>query len=157
MTCQFQPATVAELETVLELVRAYYELDGIRFEAPRIRRALTELLTTPALGGAWLIREDQSLLGYFVLTFGFDLEFGGRQATVTELYLTPSGRGRGIGTRTLLFVEETLRELGIGAFELQAERSNIEALAFYAKFGMKTHDRIPLSKEIPRAPRVSTK
>ena len=149
MTLQFQRAHLADVETVLELVRAYYAFDGIHFEPLRVRRGLVELLTTPTLGGAWLIQEDQSVLGYFVLTFGFDLEFGGRQATVTDFYLAATHRRRGVGTRALLFIEETLRELGIGVFELQAEHDNTEALAFYEKFGMTAHARTALSKEIP--------
>jgi GNAT superfamily N-acetyltransferase len=151
MTLQFQRTSSAHLDTLLGLVQAYYEFDGIRFDASRIRRALRELMTTPALGGAWLIQEDGAVVGYFVLSFGFDLEFGGRQATLSELYLVPGQRRRGIGTRALQFVEQTLRELGIEALELQAEQDNSEALACYAKFGMKAHARIPLSKEIPSA------
>ena len=72
-------------------------------------------------------------------------------ATVTELYIEPMSRRGGIGTATLLFVEGLLREEGIEAFELQVERRNAEARSFYEKFGMEAHDRIPLSKRIPRA------
>ena len=42
--------------------------------------------------------------GHFVLSFGFDIEFGGRQATLTELYLEERARGRGFGAG---FVAET--------------------------------------------------
>lgn len=151
MTLHFQRTNFEHVETLLGLIQAYYEFDGIRFDAARIRRALLELLATPALGGAWLILDEQAVIGYFVLSFGFDLEFGGRQATLTELYLVPGQRRRGVGTRALRFVEQTLSELGIGALELQAEQDNAEALACYLKFGMQAHARIPLSKEIPTA------
>ena len=90
-------------------------------------------------------------IGYFVVTFGFDLEFGGRQATLTELYVVPERRRMGVGRATLLFVEDTLRALGIGVFELQAEIENHAARAFYRAFGMQEHARVPLSKRI--APR----
>ena len=148
MIVSFQRATLDDADTLLEFVGAYYQLDGIAFERQVVRRGLAELLANPSLGGALLIRWADVSVGYFVLTFGFDLEFGGRQATITDLYLAPDYRHRGIGTRTLTFVEETLRALGIRAFELQVERDNAEALAFYAKFGMQAHARIPLSKEV---------
>jgi ribosomal protein S18 acetylase RimI-like enzyme len=151
MTLHFQRTNFEHVETLLGLIQAYYEFDGIRFDAARIRGALLELLATPALGGAWLILDEQAVIGYFVLSFGFDLEFGGRQATLTELYLVPGQRRRGVGTRALQFIEQTLSELGIGALELQAEQDNTEALACYLKFGMQAHARIPLSKEIPTA------
>jgi ribosomal protein S18 acetylase RimI-like enzyme len=78
----------------------------------------------------------------------FDLEFGGRQATITELYIIPEHRRLGVGRATLLFVEDTLRLLGISVFELQVERDNHAARAFYRAFGMHEHGRVPLSKRI---------
>jgi GNAT superfamily N-acetyltransferase len=148
MIVSFQRATPDDADALLEFVGAYYRLDGIAFQPQLVRRGLAELLTTPSVGGAWLIRGDDVSVGYFVLTFGFDLEFGGRQATITDLYLAPEYRRRGIGARALTFVEETLRALGIRAFELQVERDNTQALTFYAKFGMQAHARIPLSKQV---------
>jgi ribosomal protein S18 acetylase RimI-like enzyme len=136
----------------MPLVQAYYEHDGIAFDAAVVRRGLGELLANTSLGGAWLIfdGESASAIGYFVLTFGFDLEFGGRQATITELYLIPERRRSGVGRAALSFVEETLRSLGIHAFELQVESDNHAARAFYRAFGMREHARIPLSKRIAR-------
>jgi ribosomal protein S18 acetylase RimI-like enzyme len=55
----------------------------------------------------------------------------------------------GLGTQTLKFVEGVYRELDLGALELQVERDNLRARAFYKKLGFKSHDRIPLSKELP--------
>ena len=149
MNVQFQAASPDDIETLLNLVRAYYDHDEIHFDASSVRRGLAKLLGTPSLGAAWLIVDGGSLLGFFVLTFGFDLEFGGRVATVTEFYLKPPHRRKGVGTRTLTFIEETLRALGIGAFELQAEQRNGNALAFYRSFGMEAHARVPFSKRVP--------
>ena len=151
MSPTFQHASRADTDLLLELVRALYEFEGIAFEVERIRRGLAELMANPHWGGAWLIRCSGAVVGYFVLAFGFDLEFGGRQATVTELYLTPESRRAGTGTATLLFVEATLRELGIGEYELQADRANVAALAFYRRFGFHIFDRVPMSKSVPMA------
>ena len=149
MSPSFRRASSADTELLLELVRAFYEFEGIAFGAERIRKGLAELSANPELGGAWLIQRAQAVLGYFVLTFGFDLEFGGRQATVTELYLVPESRRAGTGTATLHFIEATLRDLGIAEYELQADRANVAALAFYQRFGFRVHDRVPMSKPVP--------
>ncbi len=149
MNLTFQRAGSANIELLLGLVRAFYEFEGIAFDVQRIRQGLAELMANPALGGAWMIERRGAVLGYFVLSLGFDLEFGGRQATVTELYLVPEGRRAGTGTAALLFIEATLRELGIGEYELQADRSNVAALAFYRRFGFHAHDRVPMSKSVP--------
>lgn len=149
MTVTFHRATADDVDAVLALIAKYYAFDGIRFDEPRVSRGLLDLIENPTFGGAWLIRESKSIAGYFVLTYGFDLEFGGRQATLTDLYLEPPFRRSGVGTTTLRFVEATLQELGIGALELQVERSNAASLALYEKHGFQAHDRIPMSKEVP--------
>ncbi len=144
----FRSAAAADRDILLPLIRAYYEHDAIPFDADATRRGLDELLADARLGGAWLILDGELPIGYFVMTFGFDLEFGGRQATVTELYVISERRRLGVGTAVLRFVEDTLLELGIGAFELQVKIDNHAARAFYRAFGMQEHARVPLSKRI---------
>ncbi|MGA7121918.1 MAG: GNAT family N-acetyltransferase [Polyangiaceae bacterium] len=150
-TFQIQQAQRTDLETVLGFVRAYYEHDGIAFDAKAVRRGLGELLADASIGGAWLVSTAEAVVGYFVLTYGFDLEFGGRQATVTELYVAPEHRRRGAGAAALRFAEGLLRQRGIGTLELQVGRGNAAARAFYAALGFEQHARIPLSKRIAPA------
>lgn len=150
MSFSIRSAGLSDLETLVDFVKAYYRHDGIAFDADAVRRGLEELLRDRTLGGAWLVTSGGADAGYFVLTYGFDLEFGGRQATVTELYIAPDHRRKGAGLAALRFVEEVLAAEGIAAFELQVERDNAPARAFYAAFGMVEHARIPLSKAVPR-------
>ena len=42
-------------------------------------------------------------VGYLVLTLGYSLEYGGRDAFIDEVYIRSSYRGRGIGTAALTF------------------------------------------------------
>lgn len=92
----FIQAGPADLERVLAFIKAYYEFDGILFKASEIKRGLEALLGNFSLGKVWLIRSNQKDVGYAILTFGYDLEFGGRQATVTELYITVHYRRLGL-------------------------------------------------------------
>ena len=101
-------------------------------------------MSTPSV----IIARGGEPIGYFVLTYGFDLELGGRQATVTELYLRPVARRSGIGTTAIDFIEQHLTEHRITAYELQVEGDNTEARSFYTKHGFRSHDRIPLTKYI---------
>lgn len=143
---EFVRAKAEHAATLLKFVRAYYEFDGIAFDRDSVARGITELIANPSLAEAWLIQDGSELVGHFVLAFGFDLEFGGRQATLTELYLEPHARGRGLGSATLRFAEERLRELGIRTLELQAEHDNTDALRFYERAGFVRETRIPLTK-----------
>jgi len=133
-------------ETLLESVRAYYAFDGIRFEGNRVRAAIQRLLESPAFGEAWLVNDQGDFVGHFVVTFGFDLEFGGRQATLTELYLKECARGRRLGSAVLGFVQERLTAVGIHTLELQAKNDNIEARRFYERAGFVAEARVPFTK-----------
>ena len=93
--------------------------------------------------------------GYIMVTFGFDLEFGGRQATITELYVRPEHRGKGLGRMALGYVEEFVRRRGVQALELQVTRGNSRAYDFYTSCGFQGYDRIPMSKRLKRAPLFS--
>ena len=142
----FVRALPEHTETLLASISAYYVFDGIRFEAERVRAAIRLLLESPALGEAWLIRDQANFVGHFVLSFGFDIEFGGRQATLTELYLEESARGRGFGSAALGFVQDRLTSFGIRTLELQAEVDNVEAQRFYKRAGFAAETRVPFTK-----------
>lgn len=144
----FHQATFGDVDAILPLIRSYYDFDKIPFDEATIRRAVGELLADASLGEAWLLRDGKASVGYFVLTFGFDLEFGGRQATLTDLYVAPSHRRRGLASEAIHLAENVLAKRGIGALELQVERDNAEAFAFYRRLGFEEHDRAPLSKRI---------
>ena len=142
----FHPAGAEDAPAVLALIREYYAFDQIAFDPDIVQPALTQLLADASLGRVWLIRQQETNVGYLILTFGFDLEVGGRHATVTDLYLQPQARQQGLGTAALTLVEQTCRALGIRAFELQVAGTNRAAQGFYEKFGMTKHDRVPMSK-----------
>ncbi|MBV8891732.1 MAG: GNAT family N-acetyltransferase [Acidobacteria bacterium] len=148
MNPEFIEASLSEVERILLLIKAYYLFDGIPFGTDEVRSALEVLLGDPSLGRIWLIRLDQVDAGYITLTFGYDLEFGGREATVTEFYLREEYRRIGIGTKAFGFLEEKCRTWGLAALELQVERDNVQAQRFYRKLGFRAHNRIPLSKRL---------
>lgn len=139
-------ATVGDLETLLEFIKAYYKLDGIPYRRRKIRNALRVLLKRPSLGRVWIICDGHRAVGHAILTFGFDLEFDGRQATITELFVADEYRSRGLGSKMIKVIERTCRQLGIGALELQVERDNVRAQSLYRKLGFRLHDRNPMSK-----------
>ena len=139
-------ANFTDIETLLEFVKAYYDFDEIPYQAKRIRSAIVILLNDPSLGRVWIIRYGRKAVGHAILTFGYDLEFNGRQATITELFIAPAYRSRRLGSKMITRIEGTCRQLGIGALELQVERDNVRAQSLYRRLGFRAHDRIPMSK-----------
>ena len=101
MNVNFKPATVADLELLVGFMRALYAHDEIAFNEAIARRATVELLNDETKGRVWLVEADGEQVGYVVLTYGYSLEFHGRDALVDELFLTETARGRGLGRRGL--------------------------------------------------------
>jgi ribosomal protein S18 acetylase RimI-like enzyme len=144
-------ATPADLEAVLALHRDFFAEDGYAFREEESRANLALLLDDPGLGRVFVLDDldgGGTVAGYLVLTFGFSLEFHGRNAVVDELYIAPGHRGRGLGTKALAAAEAACRELGIRAIHLVVERYKTEAQALYRRVGFVAYDRDIMSKEI---------
>ncbi len=145
---RFDPARPGDYRFLRDSIAAYFAYDGIRFDESRVEAGLQALLATPSLGQAWVARVGGRPVGYAIIGFGFDLEFGGRQATLTDLYLEPGRRGQGLGKAFLEEIERFCAARGVGAIELQVEADNPEALALYASRGFVRHTRLPMSKRL---------
>jgi GNAT superfamily N-acetyltransferase len=81
-----------------------------------------------------------------VLTFGYSLEFHGRDAFVDELYLQEGARGRGTGRQALEFLAGVCSDLGVRALHLEVVRGNEAAQRLYRGFGFEDHDRYLMTK-----------
>src|SRR5262245_59891491 len=86
---EFRRARIADTAQLLGLIRTYYRFDHIRFRAGTIEPALRKLLRRRSLGRNWIMRDGAKPVGYFVLTFNYDLEFGGFEGIVTDLFILP--------------------------------------------------------------------
>jgi ribosomal protein S18 acetylase RimI-like enzyme len=134
----------------LSMMRALEETDPgtTPFDERRRRVSFEEFLTEAASGRAWLIFEGEELAGYVILTLGFSFEYRGREAFIDELYLDERFRGRGIGRRTMEFVEEEARKLGVNAIHLEVTPGNAAAVALYRRVGFADHERWLLTKKL---------
>ena len=144
----FVSAIPRDLNRVVALIKKYYRFEGIPFNRSLVENGVKTLLTGRSLGSVWMIRIGKAVAGYCILTYGYDIEFGGRIGTVTDLYIVPKYRRCGLGRKTLEFIEATCLKKGFRALELQVTRGNIRARKFYRALGFTGHDRIPQSKEL---------
>ncbi len=148
MSLKIIPAEATDMEVLVVFMRAFYAHESLHFDEPAARHAMQLLLGNPFFGRLFLLEWDGEKVGYTVLTFGFSLEFHGRDAFVDELYIGENHRGRGIGKQTLDFLAEVCRAEGIAALHLEVERANTIAQEVYRKQGFKDHDRYLLTKWI---------
>jgi ribosomal protein S18 acetylase RimI-like enzyme len=134
------------------MMRALEEADPgtTPFDEHRRRVIFGEFLAEVTSGRAWLIFEGENLAGYVILTLGYSFEYRGREAFIDELYLDERFRGRGIGRRTMEFVEEEARKLGVNAIHLEATPGNDAAVALYRRVGFVDHERWLLTKTLTK-------
>lgn len=138
------PENLAELAPRSRALNAHEDiaLDPVIHEA-----ALDQLLRTPALGGAWLIERDGAVIGYAITTYGYDLEFNGRDATLTELWIDPEARGSGAGGEVLALLEPELRACGVHALHLQVRPEN-PAFRLYQRSGFIASPRTVMTRRL---------
>jgi ribosomal protein S18 acetylase RimI-like enzyme len=141
-------ARATDGKQLLQMMADFSLGEGIAPDLRRLRTALGRLLRETELGRVWLILEAGEVVGYAVLTFGYDLEFMGRDAFLTELYVRKELRGRGIGRRALALVERQAVRLQARAVHLMVRAENIRAFTLYASAGYEAPRRVMLSRLI---------
>ena len=111
--------------------------------------ALRVLLADISLGAVWLLEHEGRIAGYAIVTFGFDLEWGGRDAWLTELWINTEARGEGLGRAALAAVEREAARLGAHALHLMVRHENVRARGLYQSAGFEAPRRETLTKRLP--------
>lgn len=153
-------ASPADLPAILPRTRALNAHEGIDVAPTALEAALRNLLAEPAHGGVWLIENAAAaasptaphdsaaaVVGYAIVTFGYDLEFAGRDAWLTELWVDEPARGTGAGTAALDQLDAELRPLGVRALHLQVRPEN-PALRLYERAGFERSPRYVLTRKL---------
>jgi GNAT superfamily N-acetyltransferase len=135
MLVAFRPCGPKDHPTLLKFVIEYYRFDKIPFDRQSLSKGLSTLLRNLSQGQAWLMESHKKPVGYAVLTYNFDLEYGGVEGMLTDLYVSKRFRNRGIGSLALYEIEDFCRERGIPNIELQILHRNPHAETFYRKAG----------------------
>src|SRR5690242_10517218 len=101
---------VATLDDLAEIVPRSQQLcahESIKISDELLEAALRQLLGDASLGAVWLI-EDADVIGYAIVTYGYDLEFSGRDSYLTEIWIDEPARGQGSGTQALAALGDEL-------------------------------------------------
>ncbi|MDV3349735.1 GNAT family N-acetyltransferase [Leptolyngbyaceae cyanobacterium CCMR0082] len=133
MHYRLQLASTDNLQQLLPLVEAYHEFERIHMTGKNRKQAIHGLLSDSSLGGIWLIVVDIAIAGYIALTFGYSIEFGGKDAFIDEFYIRPEFRGKGLGKQTLRQIQQEAKALDIHALHLEVAASNTRAQHLYAQ------------------------
>jgi ribosomal protein S18 acetylase RimI-like enzyme len=141
----------SDLPELLKMMAAFNREDRVHWRRERVLPAVRRLLGDRRLGRILvLVGGLGELRGYAVATFGYELEYAGRDAFLTELFVRPRYRGIGEGRRLLREITETVRESGAAAMHLAVWPDNRPARRLYESAGFAAIPRVVLSKRLAR-------
>jgi ribosomal protein S18 acetylase RimI-like enzyme len=150
-------ARLTDVAPLLTLMGPFNRGEGIAWRPKRVADALRRLLHDARLGAVIVAEQADSgaLVGYAVATLNYDLEFAGPDAFVTELYVRPKSRARGLGSRLLAAVTDQMLAAGAGALHLLVRPENRAARVLYEKAGFAEVPRVMMTRSFPgrRGPR----
>jgi ribosomal protein S18 acetylase RimI-like enzyme len=146
MAFRLRSATLDDVALVLPRTRALNDHEGITISDAALETALRGLLADPRLGGVWIV-EDVAVVGYAIVTFGYDLEFSGRDAYLTELWIDEPARGHGAGSAVLELLDPELRARGVHALHLQVRPDN-PAMRLYERSGFVRSPRAIMTRRL---------
>ena len=133
-----QPAEMDDLPTLLHFVESYHNFENLAFDKKAVTATLSTLITAKELGRIWLIKMDNSPIGYLALYFGYSIEYLGRDAFIDEFYLESAYRNQGIGRRVLNWLGNEAPKVGLNAIHLEVARNNNHARYLYETSGFKS-------------------
>jgi len=141
------PVGPGDADELLTLARAFHAEDGHPLDADG-ERAVREVCDGHPLACGFLVRRGGSTAGYLVLTLGYGVEYGGADAFLDDLYLTPESRGQGLGAAVMAAVDAEARRLGARAVHLVVAPGNERAQRLYRRSGFEGSDWRVMTKRL---------
>lgn len=137
MLVSFRSCGPKDHVALLKLAMAYNRFEKNQANRKSLGQGLAILLRNPSQGKIWLMEDHKKPVGYALLTYNFELEYGGAEGVLRDLFVEKKYRNRGIGSLALYEIEDYCRERGMRAFQLQLPRRNKSAEVFYRKAGFR--------------------
>jgi GNAT superfamily N-acetyltransferase len=154
MPISIHRAAPNDLDSLFLLMR-HMQMDdpwSVPFEELIVRKNLSELLQNPLFGVIFLALDEQTPIAYLIVCFDYSLEYRGKGAWIDELFVEPTYRGQGLGTRLLELAETASGENGAQTLHLEVSHGN-RAVELYRRRGFIDHQRYLMTKWLqPPAP-----
>jgi diamine N-acetyltransferase len=145
MNPKFLLATTEDIPTILILMEKFYAIDRYPFDKETAERCLREFIGQQNLGRIWILKLEERIIGYFVVTFGYSFEYKGRDAFGDEGFIEEAYRHKGFGKMAADFLLQELKKEKISALHLEVEKHN-PAKRLYSRFGFKDSGRILMTR-----------
>jgi ribosomal protein S18 acetylase RimI-like enzyme len=137
----FKPLENSAIQIILSMMRDFYAIDNYLIDIETSKKLFQEFISDEKLGKAWLIFNENEIVGYVILTFIFSFEYKGKIAFLDELYIKETARGKGIGKQTVQFIQNEALELDLKLIYLEVENHNQNAQKLYLANDFEIHNR----------------
>ncbi len=131
-----EAATVADVPTILRLIRALAEYERLSHEVVATEDSLRAALFGERPGAECLIaREDGEPVGFALYFHNFSTFLSRRGLYLEDLFVEPAQRGKGYGKALLQRLAQIAVERGCGRLEWSVLDWNAPAIGFYESLG----------------------
>lgn len=138
---QFRVAKGQDHEQLLALMLQFSLEVGAPLTEQHISNALSPLLLDRNLGEVW-VAERELLIGYLVISWGWGIESGGREALIDEVFVTSSERENSIASSLVNAAIEGAREIGAKVVFLETEAQNPRSRNLYQRLGFEVESSV---------------
>jgi len=138
---RFKQLETFDIKAIIAMMDDFYAIDNYPFDATTAIALFDEFLTNDNLGKAWLILDNDVIVGYIILTFVFSFECKGKMAFIDELYIIEESRGKGIGKAAIQFIQQQTSRLSLKLLYLEVEKGNEKAQKLYLSQDFEYHNR----------------
>ena len=136
-----RPAQPSDLNQLLTWVVNYHAFEGIKSDHAHRLRTISPLLDGSPHGDVHIITQRGVDVGYVIFCYGWPVEFGGAEAILDELYLSPTMRGQGLGTIALLERIAALKVAAVILITLEVDHNNLAAQSLYRDMGFELREK----------------
>jgi ribosomal protein S18 acetylase RimI-like enzyme len=143
----FRIAVASDQQELAQLMLAFSIEVGAPLTESHISTALLPLLQNPAIGEIWVV-QDQVIIGYLVMSWGWGIESGGREALIDEVYVTLEARGSGMASKLVQAAVESAKGNGTKAIFLETEADNPGSRKLYERLGFAAESSVWMRIEL---------
>ena len=137
----FQNLQKEQIPAIVSMMQDFYAIDNYPIDVDESEQLFETFIANPNLGKAWLIYQNEEVVGYVILTFVFSFEYKGILAFLDELYIKNEYQGKGFGKLAVQFIQQESSQLNVKMLYLEVEEHNENAQKLYLAHDFVNHNR----------------
>ena len=139
--------TQEDKRVFLEMAEKFYSSKAVthKVDRPIYETTFNTAMSKSPLLRALIVEDEEKPVGFGFLSFYYATEVGGLVVLLEDLYIDEAGRGKGLGSQFMQFVEQEYPSAK--RFHLEVTKENKRAIDLYCKLGYKVLDYVQMVKE----------